>query len=249
MRPCNSRRRRWFRQSPWPSAWWPPDQLLHDGGAVRHREHGALGPHAHVAAGHRGGHGRVHRLAGPLRPGRPGQVGGAVARAAVAVAAGRRSDVRRGHDAGRAAVPTRTCCAWAGAACARWWCWSSSHLVLHDAQGPVRPVACPGWTRSPSTWAAWLGRPGPGHAAGRLGRLGAARRCYRRGGVVVAGLLAFVFKDARFRANAAADAGRCGAGCCWWWRAGTSAATWATARTRRRWKPSTSPPTPARSSR
>ena len=87
------------------------------------------------------------------RAGRPVEVGATAADAALAVAAGRRPALRRRHDAGRRlreqepGAPGRRQRALAGRAGVH------GHRVVHDAQGPVRPVARqPGSTRCASTW-------------------------------------------------------------------------------------------------
>ncbi len=162
------------------------DQLLHHGRAVGRRQHGPLGPHAHVAAG-----ASPWPWSAPTCCAYTGQVdlrevGLPAADAALAVAAGRRRAVRRRHDAGRRLrqqepdPPGRRQPALAGGAGLR------GHLGLHDAQGPVRPVARDaGSTRWPSTCGLRLGQDqslavaaGPGQRAGR--QAAPARRGGRR---------------------------------------------------------------------
>ncbi|MCK7580039.1 MAG: YeeE/YedE family protein [Chromatiales bacterium] len=109
------------------------------------------------------------------------------------------------------------------------------HRRLHDAQGPVRRSgASAASTRSRiDLGAARLVKDqGLADAAGQGHRHGAETRAAGdRGGGASLALLVFVFKDARFRANATQVAGRPGARRCSSSPAGTSPATSATART------------------
>ena len=181
------------------------DQLLHHGRGVRRRQHGPLGPHAHVAAGDRGGHRRRQPAAatparstcrrrstsGPTLPWLSLLLGGAA--------------VRRGHDAGRRLRQQEPDPRSAAAACARWWCWSSwriaSYMTLKGLFGQ---------------WRAQLARPG-GHRPGRASagrtrawpRAGHARPAWRRSAQrwprrwprSCWRCWLFVFKDRRFRGN------------------------------------------------